>query len=268
MTWIKLDDTFPDDPKIVGLPDSAFRMYVWGLCYCAKHLTDGFIPKSALGLYVDSKRSRIGLRLVSERLWEEVDGGFQVHNYLAWQRSREQVESERDHSKQRKAAQRARQASRRDKAEVTPKSRRDTESGHAVSHAVREEKRQTPPSSPPATGPATHPAKGEDDPTEQILAATFARLAQFDYDQAVTDGHKIHNPTAWRKTAAANRDQTHRGDALAELAGRTSGRYYPIEVELAEALDPRCGPDDGGRARAEARRDATLSYLHPDQGAA
>lgn len=47
--WVRIADDFPEHPKIVGLSDSAFRLYVSGLCYSGRYLTDGRIP-SVIGL--------------------------------------------------------------------------------------------------------------------------------------------------------------------------------------------------------------------------
>lgn len=261
MTWIKLEDTFPDDPKVIGLPDSAFRMYVWGLCYCARHLTDGTIPRSALGLYPDSKRSRIGSRLVDAGLWERTEDGFEVCNYLRYQRSADQVKTERDQAKQRKAAQRSRQKSRRD---VTPKSRRDTGNGHAVSHATRGEERQNPSSSPPHEAPLAPTSgagsAGEED-HQRTLEATWERMATVDLRLAQDRGEPIHTPAAWKQADIERRRTAHHTRALEEL------QLHPNTGpdDLAEILDPTCGPDDGGRARALAAAERTRAMLHRQQ---
>lgn len=47
--------------------------------------------------------------------------------------------------------------------------------------------------------------------------------------------------------------------ATAILAGRTRGVHYPLHVEIAEELDPACGPDDGGATRAANRHRQTLA---------
>ena len=45
MSWVKIDDHFSDHPKVVQAGPEAAWLYICGLCYCAKYLTDGFIPK-------------------------------------------------------------------------------------------------------------------------------------------------------------------------------------------------------------------------------
>jgi hypothetical protein len=70
------------------LADKAFRLWVWGLCYCQTHLTDGLIPGAA----VASQSGKAAAMLVLSRLWEaREEGGFVVHDYLDWNDSRELV---------------------------------------------------------------------------------------------------------------------------------------------------------------------------------
>ncbi len=47
-TYIRLHDGMPDHPKVVGLSDAAFRLYVEALCWCSKYLTDGAVPAAGM----------------------------------------------------------------------------------------------------------------------------------------------------------------------------------------------------------------------------
>jgi hypothetical protein len=98
MTWVKLDDTCPDHPSIVGLSDAAFACWVRSLCYSSRHLTDGFIPTRAFRTLGTPKAAR---ELEAAGRWEKVDGGVRVHGYEGKQRTRQQVEQERDKWKER-----------------------------------------------------------------------------------------------------------------------------------------------------------------------
>ena len=44
MSWIKIDDQFADHPKVLQAGPLASWMYVCGLTYAGRYLTDGFIP--------------------------------------------------------------------------------------------------------------------------------------------------------------------------------------------------------------------------------
>ena len=48
MTWVRLDDGIYDHPKMLSVAPSDRLLYVWGLCWSARHGTDGVIPTSAL----------------------------------------------------------------------------------------------------------------------------------------------------------------------------------------------------------------------------
>jgi hypothetical protein len=47
MPWVKLDDRFFTNPKVIGAGRDARDLYLAGLCYCAAELTDGFVPANA-----------------------------------------------------------------------------------------------------------------------------------------------------------------------------------------------------------------------------
>lgn len=118
MTWVKLDDTCPDHPSIVGLSDAAFACWVRSLCYASRHLTDGFVPRSAIRTLGTAKAAK---ELLAAGRWEDVEGGVRVRNYGEKQRTREQVEAERERWRQRQTRHRG----------VTTSSPRDTDERHA-----------------------------------------------------------------------------------------------------------------------------------------
>ncbi len=91
MTYARLQDDFPENPKVAGLSDSAFRLYVTGLCYAARNKTNGAIPRGILRRLGGSTTS--AERLVAARLWENTEAGWTIHDYLKHQRSREEIES-------------------------------------------------------------------------------------------------------------------------------------------------------------------------------
>lgn len=90
MAWVRLHDGAMTHPKVVGLSDAAFRLWVWGLSYCQQHLTDGWIPPASLPAKCKPDA------LVSARLWHyAAQGGFAVHDYLDWNDSRETIQKKR-----------------------------------------------------------------------------------------------------------------------------------------------------------------------------
>lgn len=101
MTWVRLDDGFAAHPKIAALPDNAFRLHIAALCYCATHLTDGFVPYAAVPLFGIRRVPVAGGALLELGLWDKVEGGYQIHDYLHYQESREKVMSRREATRER-----------------------------------------------------------------------------------------------------------------------------------------------------------------------
>lgn len=96
MSWAKLDDNFPDHPKIVAAGPMAGWLYVCGLCFCNRFTTDGFIPETQVRRLVDLPNTdELADRLIDVGLWEQAKGGYQVHDYLEHQSSREHIETVR-----------------------------------------------------------------------------------------------------------------------------------------------------------------------------
>ena len=108
MTWIKLDDSFADHPKVAGLSDRAFRVHITGLLYCGKYLTDGVIPRSVANKFCINNASNLIKKLVESGLWKPVEGGFEINDYLKYQTSKAQAEMEKETNRLR--AQKARKA--------------------------------------------------------------------------------------------------------------------------------------------------------------
>lgn len=95
MPWANLDDQFPKHPKTVKLSDAAFRLHVSGICYCAQFLTDGVVETEVVPLLKPRfKREQLD-ELLRKGQWKKHSEGYEIHDYLQWNRSREQVEAER-----------------------------------------------------------------------------------------------------------------------------------------------------------------------------
>ena len=113
MTWVKLDDQFPDHPKIEEVGGDAAWLYVCGLCYCARYLTDGKIPKGRVPRLSDRKNpEKLARALVTAGMWFDGVDAYYVHDYLEFNPSREHVEREREKERVRKS--RGRSAQGRD----------------------------------------------------------------------------------------------------------------------------------------------------------
>ncbi len=91
MTWVKLDDQFPDHPKVIAAGPQAGWLYICGICYSARYLTDGFVPASVVPRLMNANTTKLIERLVAVGLWEVTEDGYHIHDYLAYNPRREDV---------------------------------------------------------------------------------------------------------------------------------------------------------------------------------
>lgn len=130
MLW--LDDAILDNPKLSAVGPVGLALYIAGLTYCARNLTDGFIPygqsRVLLPLrWLDPKEQECRVivktadvslegdalldhvtallteAVTGDPLWERVSRGFLVHDYLKHNLSREQVVARREATRTRVA---------------------------------------------------------------------------------------------------------------------------------------------------------------------
>jgi hypothetical protein len=102
MPWVRLDDGFADHPKIMAAGPMASWLYVCGLTYAARMLTDGFIPASQVRKLADLDNTlALTERLAEVGLWKPVDGGFLINDYLEYNPSADKVRAERKAAQER-----------------------------------------------------------------------------------------------------------------------------------------------------------------------
>jgi hypothetical protein len=121
MTWVKLDEHFVDHPKVITAGPLASWLFVAGLCYANRLLTNGFIPKDQLDRLVVQNGThrqdpvKLAHKLCEVNLWKPAtihgQSGYQIHDFLRYQPSRRQVLKARKMGAERQA--RYRQLSRR-----------------------------------------------------------------------------------------------------------------------------------------------------------
>jgi hypothetical protein len=94
---VRLDDQFADHPKVTTAGPLCGWLYVCGLLYAARYLTDGFIPTAHVARLAALPRPRqLAERLVQGGLWEHAEGGYRIHDYLVYNPTAAQVRRERD----------------------------------------------------------------------------------------------------------------------------------------------------------------------------
>jgi hypothetical protein len=96
MAWVKIDDQFADHPKIIAVGPLAAWLYVCGLTYCGRYLTDGFIPEGQTRKLADVENpSELVAKLVATGLWVATEDGYIVHDYLEYNPTAEEVKATR-----------------------------------------------------------------------------------------------------------------------------------------------------------------------------
>ena len=106
MPWVRIDEHALNHVKILALSLGAFRLWVEGLAHCQKHLTDGAISQgrdARISLSVEIEGSRNSQPCVDgSACGNPPSEGWQVHDYLQWNDSRDHVRAEaRRHAKAR-----------------------------------------------------------------------------------------------------------------------------------------------------------------------
>lgn len=113
--WFKVDDHLPTHRKVLAIPRGARRLaavggWTFGGAWCSANLTEGRIPTAVLeDLAIPTKQAD---DLVDSGLWVPDGKGYRMHDFAAYNPSKEQVERDRAAAaeRQRRARERARQA--------------------------------------------------------------------------------------------------------------------------------------------------------------
>lgn len=99
-------DYYHDD-DLAEVGEAAELLYVRGLAYCANRPTDGWMSEVQVRRFVAAGMDNVDARieaLVGQGLWERVGRGFQIRNWLKWNRSAEEIGRYRARDRERKRA--------------------------------------------------------------------------------------------------------------------------------------------------------------------
>lgn len=124
MPWFKVDDGFHGHPKVVELGVAAVGLWTLAGSWCAKYLTDGFVPdKTVTRLGGDHEQAA---ELVASGLWERADdGGYWFRDWADYQPLKVDVEAERAAAQERMRAVRAKKKGVRPNEQRTDDERAD-----------------------------------------------------------------------------------------------------------------------------------------------
>lgn len=120
MPWVKLDDRFPSHRKVSLLSDRAFRLHVSALCWASENLTEGRILDRELSVVSRIRGAKGAAQELEEaRLWDRIDGGWEIHDYLEYNPDRARVQADREANAARQKAFRERKKAEREAARNT-----------------------------------------------------------------------------------------------------------------------------------------------------
>ena len=112
MSWIKLPDTIIDDPDLLELSSHAFRIYISMTSWSGKHLTDGVVPvgmiRHVCAMIPRTSRPRAVQELLDSGLFIDHGDSIEIKDYLVHQRSKVEVDKDRETNRQKQAGWRAR----------------------------------------------------------------------------------------------------------------------------------------------------------------
>jgi hypothetical protein len=109
--WSRLDDALIDHRKVFEAgerlgkngPAIVLGVYVVGLMWTNRHLSDGFLPRATVrGFMHVEKPLDVARALVEARLWEAVDGGYRVHDFHDFNLHAADVQDKRKRDRERK----------------------------------------------------------------------------------------------------------------------------------------------------------------------
>ena len=99
MSWVRIDDKAWCHQKFAGVSGNAVRLWMFALCWCNQHETDGQVPRSMLRVLGGTAKEAD--ELVTTCLWAESAHGFVVHDYLDYQISADELGKKREATKDR-----------------------------------------------------------------------------------------------------------------------------------------------------------------------
>lgn len=108
MPYLNTDDGMDEHPKIDGLSDAAYRLLMASMHYCARNLTDGYIPLTRARRLTATGTDATAAELVAAGVWHDLGSGctqgesvdertchregraahYIVHDYLQWNHSK------------------------------------------------------------------------------------------------------------------------------------------------------------------------------------
>jgi len=263
MTWARLDDQLPMHPKVRGLTDAAFRLYICAICWSNMHLSDGYIPDRHLRYMSDVRRPKqCAEQLVQAELWEVTEDGWRIHDYLQYQPSADRVHQEREAKQPRLQRWLAKRDASRDASEEPSRDASQDDAPYP-SHPIPS------PNGSVGSQPADRNARPADEilikTVQQTMTSRTGRRVTSEQAQAIAaqiiGSESVRNPVSY-VTAAINRDPNPRRF----LPANHPSARTPAEAAFAAGVTPNGRPiDDETVAAIAAQARKALANHAQDQ---
>lgn len=281
MSWIKLDDQFSINDKVLAAGKDGRELHISALCHCGRNLTDGFIDarmvRQLAAMFEVYDWETAVDALLDVGLWIEVEGGYEIANYLEFNPTRAKVEAQREARAERQARWRAEHRRddgtfRDDDDDEEPDDDVDATVTHNVTRYETHQSRPLPVPVPvPVPHPLPHPepvpvvveapgadarAQNDDDDHRDPLTARFygglQRLGVMVSSQAQAQAYnEVIEDIRGHPQADAFIEQLFE-EAAATTSGRITPRWFEVVVDrcLREGRMPgerqqRDGPTNG-----------------------
>lgn len=84
----RLDTGWHNNPKVLRLSDKGMALHAWSISYCDAARSDGFIAQDAW----PARFRQAVSELERSGMWERCPGGYYLHDYLQYNRSRARID--------------------------------------------------------------------------------------------------------------------------------------------------------------------------------
>jgi hypothetical protein len=92
-TFVRLDEGYDEHPKVIPLSDAAFRANIEAILWASRNEARYRIPKAVAA---KKWRPKVIRELVDARLFDEDGDVYEVHDYLDFNRSAEEIAAFRE----------------------------------------------------------------------------------------------------------------------------------------------------------------------------
>lgn len=256
--FFRVDVGFWDHPKAIAAGRDGRGLYLCAIGWSRSQLTDGRIPAYVLpmlafkdGMPIDSA-SAAADRLVEVGLWERTPDGWQIHDYAEHQQTTDDIEDQRARWRDRKNAQRSREAERTTQdvtgdSPVIPTKVTPPESESESESEKSPEKSPSSSSGPLTVVRAAPPQTTDDDRTRTIIES----LGRADHLKALADGVAVRNKAKhleacirarWADAPAAQRlDAQHPDWTADQIASHIIDPEAALKAEQRARIDRALG---------------------------